>query len=163
MTGLLSSKDANGVLTLTLNRPERHNAFDGALVAELTGEMTGDADARAVVLTGSGSTFSAGADLEWMRAQASAAHAKNEADAAAVLRMLETLDGLRLPTVAFVQGTAFGGAVGLLACCDIVLSVETARFALSEVRLGLSPTAIGPVVGRAIGERDARRWFGSGE
>jgi methylglutaconyl-CoA hydratase len=163
MTGLLTSKDANGVLTLTLNRPERHNAFDGELVAQLTRAFAGAGDARALVLAGSGPTFSAGADLEWMRAQASASHAENEADAAAVLRMLEALDGLRLPTVAVVQGNAFGGAVGLLACCDIVLSVGTARFALSEVRLGLSPTAIGPFVARAIGERQARRWFVSGE
>ena len=163
MSHLLERTDAGGVVTLTLNRPERHNAFDGQLVGDLTEAFARLSGARALVLASSGPNFSAGADLAWMRAKALAPHAENEADAASVLRMLHALDRLALPTLAVVQGNAFGGAVGLLACCDIVLAADTARFALSEVRLGLSPTAIGPFVARAIGERQARRWFVTGE
>ena len=163
MSDLLETTDASGIATLTLNRPERHNAFDGPLVADLTDAITRLSGARALVLASTGPSFSAGADLAWMRSKALAPHAENEADAAAVLRMLDALDRLPIPTLAVVQGDAFGGAVGLLACCDIVLAADTARFALSEVRLGLSPTAIGPFVARAIGERQARRWFVTGE
>lgn len=160
---LLETTDADGIVTLTLNRPERHNAFDGHLVLALTQAFERAAGARALVLDSTGPSFSAGADLGWMRSKALASIAENEADAQAVLRMLHTLDHLPLPTVAVVQGNAFGGAVGLLACCDVVLAADTARFALSEVRLGLSPTAIGPFVARAIGARQARRWFVTGE
>ena len=163
VTHLLQTTDASGIVTLTLNRPERHNAFDGRMVAELTEAFGRAAGARALVLASTGPSFSAGADLEWMRAKALASHAENEADAAAVLHMLDTLNRLPTPTLAVVQGNAFGGAIGLLACCDIVLAAETARFAISEVRLGLSPTAIGPFITSAIGERQARRWFVTGE
>lgn len=163
---LLETIDARGVATLTLNRPDRHNAFDDVLIAELTaalrrlGQQT---DVRTVVLTGAGRSFSAGADLEWMRRMAGAPRAANLADAAALTRLMHTLDRLPKPTIALVQGAAYGGGVGLVACCDIALASDRANFCLSEVKLGIIPAAISPYVIQAIGGRQARRYFTTAE
>ena len=150
-----------GVATVTLNRPEARNAFDDALIATLTGVLA-DLDAspavRAVVLEARGASFCAGADLGWMRRMADASPAANDADAAALARLMRTLDRLGKPTIAVVQGPAHGGGVGLVACCDIALAADSAAFCLSEVRLGLIPAVIMPYVVAAIGARHARRY-----
>ncbi len=162
---LLSEVDARGVATLTLARPERHNAFDSRLVAELQGSLD-DLAARRVrllLLRAQGPSFCAGADLEEMAAMARAEPEQNLAAALALSRMLCSLDEFPAPTVACVSGHAFGGGVGLVACCDIALCSEGARFALTEVRLGLVPATIAPHVVAAIGARAARRWFLTGE
>lgn len=158
--------DARGVATLTLNRPEVHNAFDAALVARLTQllvEIKSRDDVRIVVLTGAGRSFSAGADVSWMRSMAACSEEENVEDALHLADLMSLLNSLPLPTVARVDGHAYGGGVGLIACCDIVLASSEARFALSEVRLGLVPAVISPYVIAAIGERHARRLFLSAE
>ncbi|GAB4359492.1 MAG: enoyl-CoA hydratase-related protein [Immundisolibacter sp.] len=152
--------------TVTLNRPQVRNAFDDVLIAELTtvlGRLGTDPVVRAVVLTGAGEAFSAGGDLNWMRAMAALSAAENQADALRLAQLLETLDRLSKPTLARVNGAAFGGGVGLVACCDIAVAVDGARFGLTEVRLGLAPATIAPYVIRAIGAREARRYFLTGE
>lgn len=156
----------NGVSTIVLGRPKVHNAFDETMIDELrrTFEaLDGDEQTRIVVLRAEGRSFSAGADLKWMRRAVGFSEDENYQDAMALAAMLTTLDNLSKPSVAYVQGPAFGGGVGLLSCCDIVAAVETAVFALSEVRLGLVPAVISPYVVRAIGARAARRYFQSGE
>lgn len=155
-----------GIATVTLNRPERHNAFDDVLIAELTDTlraMEADPAVRVVVLAGSGKSFSAGADLNWMKRMAEYSEQENYRDALALAELMEVLDGLAKPTVARVQGAAYGGGVGLVACCDIVIASEAARFCLSEVRLGLIPAAISPYVAKAMGEQQARRYFVTAE
>ncbi|MGO4336786.1 enoyl-CoA hydratase/isomerase family protein [Labrys sp. KB_33_2] len=155
--------ERNGpVAVLTLDRPEVLNAFDEALIAELTrtfAEVGADGTVRAVLLQAEGKTFSAGADLAWMRRAADASPEDNLADARQLAELLRVVDTCSKPTLARVQGAAFGGAVGLVACCDIAIAVPQARFSLSEVRLGLIPGAISPYVVRAIGQRAARRLF----
>jgi methylglutaconyl-CoA hydratase len=166
MGNLLEAVDARGVATLTLNRPDRHNAFDDALIAELTAALQrlgGRVDVRAVVLASTGRSFSAGADLGWMQRMAGYSEAENRADAAGLARLLHALDRLPRPTLAVVQGNAYGGGVGLVACCDVVLAAERATFALTEVRLGLTPATISPYVVNAIGPRQARRYFTTAE
>ncbi|MDD3450072.1 MAG: enoyl-CoA hydratase/isomerase family protein [Gammaproteobacteria bacterium] len=151
-----------GVASVTLNRPAVHNAFDDALIARLTEALreTGeDPGVRVVVLRGAGKSFSAGADLNWMRRMAGYSRTQNLADAMALAELLRTLDTLPRPTIAAVHGAAFGGGVGLAAACDIAVAAETATFSLSEVRLGLIPAVIGPYVVAAIGARQARRYF----
>ncbi|KAF1688216.1 enoyl-CoA hydratase [Pseudoxanthomonas broegbernensis] len=157
---------AGPVLRLRLNRPQLHNAFDAGLIAALTAALhaAGVDDAvRAVVLAGEGPSFSAGADLQWMRGMAAASQDANRADALELARLMRTLDELPKPTIARVQGPAFGGGVGLVACCDIAIGAPQARFGLTEVRLGLLPAVISPYVVAAIGPRQARRWFATGE
>lgn len=157
---------AGGVATVTLNRPDRHNAFDDALIAALTQvlrELDADDSVTVVVLAGAGKSFSAGADLNWMRRMADYGREENLADAEALAALMETLNGLDKPTIARVQGAAFGGGVGLVACCDIAIAADTASFCLSEVRLGLIPAVISPYVVTAIGERAARRYFVTAE
>ncbi|MBK9677040.1 MAG: enoyl-CoA hydratase/isomerase family protein [Betaproteobacteria bacterium] len=152
----------DGVAVVTLARPEVHNAFDEVLIAELTATLKAlDADAavRVVVLAGQGRSFCAGADLGWMQRMAGYSHAENLADAGALAAMLATLDRMGKPTIARVHGAAYGGGVGLVACCDIAVAAEEATFALSEVKLGLIPATIGPYVVAAIGARQARRYF----
>jgi methylglutaconyl-CoA hydratase len=152
--------------TLTLNRPASHNAFDAELIAALNEalqQITTDASLRSLVLTGSGSTFSAGADLRWMRAMVNASEQDNIFDAQALAQCLRLLNNLSIPTLARVNGSAYGGGVGLIACCDIAVAVESAKFTLSEVKLGLVPAVISPYVLAAIGERQARRYFLSAE
>lgn len=151
---------------LTLNRPQVHNAFDDHLIATLIAALEqADADdtVRTVVLTGAGSCFSAGADLNWMRGMASATEQENLADSLRLARLMRTLHFLSKPTIARVNGAAYGGGVGLVACCDIAIGVDTAKFALSEVKLGLVPSVISPYVIAAIGLREARRLFITGE
>jgi methylglutaconyl-CoA hydratase len=158
--------DARGVARVTLDRADRHNAFDDLVIRELTAELervSADARVRAVVLTGAGRSFSAGADIGWMRAMAGAGEQANREDALALAKLMRTLDGLAKPTVARVNGPAYGGGVGLVACCDIAIASSDARFAFTEVRLGLAPAVISPYVIAAIGARQARRLFATGE
>jgi methylglutaconyl-CoA hydratase len=158
---LLVERQGN-VARVTMNRPDVHNAFDDALIAELTRTLEAlDADStvRAVVLTGSGSTFSAGADLNWMRDMARAIEDENRQDSLRLAKLMRTLNFLSKPTLARVNGSAYGGGVGLVACCDIAIGVEGAKFSLSEVKLGLVPAVISPYVISAIGARQARRMF----
>lgn len=166
MSAILETVDARGVATLTLNRPELHNAFDDALIAELTAALTRlgcDPAVRAVILASSGRSFSAGADLEWMRRMAGQTLEVNIADAKRLAGLMHTLDRLPKPTLALVQGAAYGGGVGLVACCDVAIASERATFCLSEVKLGLTPATISPYVVNAIGPRWARRWFQTAE
>jgi methylglutaconyl-CoA hydratase len=154
------------VLRLRLARPELHNAFDASLIADLTEALDSvgaDASVRVVVLEAEGPSFSAGADLAWMRGMATASEAANRADAMLLARLMRTLDTLPKPTVARVQGPAIGGGAGLVACCDIAIGSPAARFAFSESRLGLLPAVISPYVVAAIGPHQARRWFATGE
>ncbi|WP_343717623.1 enoyl-CoA hydratase-related protein [Inquilinus sp.] len=152
----------NGVGTVVMDRPDRHNAFDEHVIAELTAgfaKLGADDSVRAVVLRGAGKSFSAGADLDWMRRMAAYDEAANLADARALAALMRTIDTLPKPTVALVHGAAYGGGVGLVACCDIAIATEAAAFSLSEVKLGLIPAVISPYVVRAIGARAARRYF----
>lgn len=147
-------------------RPERHNAFDEALIAALAeafDELGRDPAIRVVVLGGRGRSFSAGADLAWMRRAAAYDEAANRADARAFAQMLKTLDECPKPVVARVQGAALGGGTGLVAACDIAIASERATFGTTEVRLGIMPAVISPFVLRAIGPRQARRLFLTGE
>jgi methylglutaconyl-CoA hydratase len=163
---LLVERAAGGVARLTLNRPEVHNAFDDALIAELDSafmRIDDDAAVRAVVLAANGKSFSAGADLTWMRRVATYSHAENVADAIRLTELLRRIAGLSKPVIALVQGAAYGGGVGLVAACDIAIASEAASFMLSEVKLGLIPAVISPYVVRAIGARQARRYFISAE
>jgi len=151
----------NGIGTVVMDRPDRHNAFDEHVIADLTAAFAGlgaDDAVRAVVLRGAGKSFSAGADLDWMRRMAAYDEAANLADARALATLMRTIDTLPKPTVALVHGAAYGGGVGLVACCDIAIATEAASFSLSEVKLGLIPAVISPYVMRAIGVRAARRY-----
>ncbi|NNF51107.1 MAG: enoyl-CoA hydratase/isomerase family protein [Gammaproteobacteria bacterium] len=163
---LLTDKDERGVATLTLNRPDVHNAFDDKLIEALRSALLDcdrDSQVRVIILTGRGKSFSSGADLNWMRAMASFSEEENIEDALHLAELMAVLNGIRKPTLAKVNGHAFGGGVGLVACCDIAVGADTTRFALSEVRLGLVPAVISPYVMSAIGERQARRYFLTGE
>ncbi|MDO9449946.1 MAG: enoyl-CoA hydratase/isomerase family protein [Rugosibacter sp.] len=158
---ILTEVDA-GVGIITLNCPERHNAFDDVLISELTqaiDAMTQDAAVRVIVLSGSGKSFCAGADLNWMRRAANYSDAENLRDARALAEMLRCLAQCPKPTIARVQGPAYAGGVGLVACCDIVIAVFDAQFSLPEVRIGIVPATISPYVISAIGERHARRYM----
>ena len=151
---------------VTLNRPERHNAFDDALIVELTAalrSMEAEDAVRVVVLSGAGKSFSAGADLRWMKRISGFSKEENVRDAMQLAALMRTLAHLRKPTVARVHGAAYGGGVGLVACCDIAVASHAATFALSEAKLGIIPAVISPYVVAAIGERAARRYFMSGE
>jgi len=166
MSSILVSTDAKGIATLTLNRPERRNAFDDALIAELSDAFArcgGDDGVRALVITGAGAAFSAGGDLNWMRRMADLGQAENYADAMRLAAMFRTLNELPKPTVARINGAAFAGGVGLVCCCDIAVAAESAVFAISEARLGLVASTIGPYVVAAIGARAARRYCLTGE
>lgn len=153
-------EDAVGIITL--NRPERHNAFDETLIAELTDAlhaMAQDDAARVVVLSSAGASFCAGADLAWMQRAAEWSEERNFEDAMALGTLLRTLNELPKPTIARVQGSAYGGGVGLIAACDIAVATYGAQFALSEVKLGLIPALIGPYIVAALGARRARRYM----
>ena len=166
MSGMLEQQQEGAVLRLRLNRPALHNAFDAELIAELTAALAAagaDAGVRVVVLEGAGVSFSAGADLNWMRGMAAASEAENRQDSLALARLMRTLDELPKPTLARVHGAAFGGGVGLVACCDIAIGVPAAKFGLTESKLGLLPAVISPYVVAAIGTRQARRWFATAE
>lgn len=165
MPQLLTNLSSRGVLTLTLNRPEKHNALNGALLSELQAALV-DAErndaVRVVVLTGAGTTFCAGADIAHMRSMKDASETENLTDARVLAVCLRTLDELDRPLIVRVNGNVFGGGVGLVACADIALGIETAKFALTEVRLGIAPATISPYVVAAIGARQARRLFITG-
>jgi len=151
-----------GVATLTLNRPDLHNAFDDQLIAALSvrlRDLDADAKVRVVVLAANGKSFSAGADLNWMKRMAAYSEAENLRDAVGLAELMHTLSTMSKPTIARVQGPAYGGGVGLVACCDIAVGTPAVAFSLSEVRLGLIPAVISPHVVAAIGERQARRYF----
>ena len=155
-----------GVALIGLARPEVHNAFDEMLIAELTAavrEAGDDPAVRAILLHGAGSSFCAGADLDWMRRMAGYGRKENLADAGALAAMLSTIATCPKPTVARVHGPAYGGGVGLVACCDVAIGANDATFGLSEAKLGLIPATIGPYVVSAIGARQARRYFLTGE
>ena len=157
---------SGGVGRITMALPEKHNAFDDGLVADLSAafEAAGRDDAvRVVVLEGEGKSFSAGADLGWMQRMADYSDAENLADARKLAGMMCILNELPRPTIARVQGAAFGGGVGLVAACDIALASQAANFCLSEARLGLIPSVISPYVVEAIGARAARRYFQTAE
>jgi len=166
MSHVIATHRTGSTLTITLDRASVHNAFDDVLIRELSETLhAADADdgVRAVVLTGAGSTFSAGADLQWMRRMMAASEEDNRADSQRLAELMRTLDSLGKPTIARVNGSAYGGGVGLLACCDIAIGVEGAKFSLSEVKLGLVPAVISPYVIAAIGARHARRLFLGGD
>jgi methylglutaconyl-CoA hydratase len=166
MSERLQLQRDGAVARLRMTRPQVHNAFDAALVAELTAALRRvdeDPGVRVLVLEAEGASFSAGADLNWMRGMAAASEADNRSDALALARLMRILDELPKPTVARVHGAAFGGGVGLVACCDIAIGVPAASFGLTESRLGLLPAVISPHVIAAIGPREARRWFATGE
>jgi methylglutaconyl-CoA hydratase len=162
MSALRADRDGP-VLRVTLARPERRNAFDAGLIGELTGAFADVGDARAVVLTGEGPSFSAGADVEWMRASADLTHDENVADALRLRAMLEAIDGCPAPVVAGVHGHALGGGCGLVACSDIVVAERRTQFGFSEVKLGIVPAVISPFALRKIGSSAARRYFVTGE
>ncbi len=150
------------VANLVMQRPEVHNAFDAQLIADLTEallQLDADPTVRAVVLAGAGSTFSAGADLNWMLGMARASELENRKDSLRLAKLMRTLNFMSKPTIAKVNGSSYGGGVGLVACCDIAIGAEGAKFSLSEVKLGLVPAVISPYVIAAIGLRQARRLF----
>ncbi|BFM14371.1 enoyl-CoA hydratase/isomerase family protein [Maricurvus nonylphenolicus] len=155
-----------GVATVTLNNPDKHNAFDDEIIAQLTEAfiaVENNSQARVMVLASKGKSFSAGADLNWMKRMASYTYEENLRDSNALATMLKTLNFLSKPTIARVQGAAFGGAVGLVSCCDMAIASERATFSLSEVKIGLMPATISPYVVAAIGQRFARRYFNTAE
>jgi methylglutaconyl-CoA hydratase len=154
--------DARGLARVTLDRPEKHNAFDAGTILELThafATLGAEPGVRAVLLAGDGPSFCAGADAGWMREQATAGEAENRSDAMRLSDMLATIDDCPKPVIAIVHGNVFGGGVGLAACADLVVAAPDARFRLSEVRLGLTPATISPFVVAKIGQSQARRWF----
>ncbi|MFC3814123.1 enoyl-CoA hydratase-related protein [Lysobacter sp. GCM10012299] len=166
MTHPLLNVREGAVARLRLNRPDLHNAFDAVVIAALTGALeavAADDSVRVVVLEGEGASFSAGADLNWMRGMAAASEDANREDSLALARLMRTLDELPKPTIARVHGAAFGGGVGLVACCDIAIAAPEAKFGLTESKLGLLPAVISPYVIEAIGPRQARRWFATAE
>jgi len=151
-----------GVETVTLNRPEVRNAFNDEVIAELTavfGELAKRDEVRCIVLAGNGPAFCAGADLNWMKRMATYTREENLEDASKLARMLEVIVHCPKPTIARVQGDVYAGGTGLVAACDIAVSVDTAQYCLSEVKLGLIPATISPYVIRAMGARAAHRWF----
>lgn len=155
-----------GVATVWMNRPDVHNAFNAQLIADLTAAcraLDTDDTVRAVVLAGRGKSFSAGADLNWMKAAGEASEAENFADAMKLAGMMRTLAEMRKPTIARVHGAALGGGMGLASACDICIAGDKAVFATSEVKFGIIPSAISPYVIRAIGERQAYRYFQTAE
>lgn len=155
-----------GIAILTLNRPDKHNAFNGQVIEELTDalETLEEQDTlRLVILRGAGRTFSAGADLEWMKAAQHWTREDNEADAMALAVMLRKLAELPQMTLALVQGAAMGGGAGLVAACDVAVAMKGTKFRFSEVRLGLTPATISPFVISAIGPRWTKALFVTGE
>src|SRR5438093_2713199 len=161
MAGLRIEREGP-VLRVTLARPERRNAFDAALIAELTEAFTDVGDARAVVLAGDGESFCAGADVDWQRASIDLSYEENVEDALRLHRMCETIDRCPAPVVARVHGYALGGGSGLVACADIAIAAPDATFGFSEVKLGIIPAVISPFVLPKIGTH-ARRYFLTGE
>lgn len=164
MPQYLQLEEKNKVLTLTLNRPELKNAMNAELISEIREAFINISDdLRAVVLRGSGPFFCAGGDLNWMKSSVSKSKKENEEDALNLARMIRAVDECPVPVITQVKGGAFGGGVGLVAASDIVISEQSALFSLSEVKLGLIPATIGPVVMRKIGVSEARRFYLTGK
>ena len=163
MPSNLHTERDGDVLRITLARPDRRNAFDAALISELAEAFVGVGRARAVVLAGEGPSFSAGADVDWMRSSVDLSYEENVADANALRSMLEVIDGCPAPVVARVQGHALGGGAGLVAAADIAIAAPAAVFAFSEVKLGIIPAVISPFALAKIGGGAARRYFVTGE
>jgi methylglutaconyl-CoA hydratase len=162
MSGLRLERDGP-VLRVTLARPERRNAFDAELIAELAGAFGDVGDARAVVLAGDGKAFCAGADVEWQRSSVDLSYEQNVEDALRLYRMLAAVDACPAPVVARIQGFCLGGGCGLAACCDIAVCGDDAVFGFSEVKLGIIPAVISPFALAKIGSGAARRYFLTGE
>jgi len=165
-SAVLLRQRSEGIAEVVLNRPDKRNAFDDVIIQQLiTALESVDADdnTNIVILRSEGKHFSAGADLGWMRRMADNTRQENLDDSRELARLMNVLNHLSKPVISLVQGAAFGGAVGLAACCDIVIATEKSSFCLSEVKLGLIPAVISPYVVRAIGERQARRYFLSAE
>jgi methylglutaconyl-CoA hydratase len=162
LTALRVEREAD-VLRVAMARPERRNAFDAALIDELAAAFADVGDARAVVLSGDGPSFSAGADVEWMRSSVDLSYDENVADALRLRAMLDAIDSCPAPVVGRVQGHALGGGCGLVACCDVVVAERSAQFAFSEVKLGIVPAVISPFALAKIGTSAARRYFVTGE
>jgi methylglutaconyl-CoA hydratase len=157
------TRSQDGVLHITLSRPERRNALDAATIDQLTHTFVDAKSALVVVLRGEGSSFSAGADLEWMRSSVDLSYDDNLADAWGLRRMMEAIDGCPVPVIACVHGHAFGAGIGLVAAADIAVAHPEALFAFSEVKLGIVPAVISPFVLAKIGQSAARRYFLTGE
>lgn len=160
------SVDERGVATVTLDNPDKHNAFDDTIICQLSAafaEVDANPAARIMVLASNGRNFSAGGDLNWMKRMAAYSHEENLQDSRALAKMLQVLNFMTKPTIARVQGVAFGGAVGLVSCCDMAVASKAALFSLSEVKIGLMPATISPYVVSAIGARAARRYFTTAE
>ena len=166
MDKVTSDIDNRGVAWVCINNPDKHNAFDDQIIAQLTQAFTAIAantDVRVMVLCSQGKSFSAGADLGWMQRMADYSYNENLRDSHALAEMLKALNFMPQPTIARIQGAAFGGAVGLVSCCDIAIASDQASFCLSEVKIGLVPATISPYVIAAIGERASRRYFTTAE
>lgn len=162
MSDNLLINTSKGICTLTLNRPEKHNAFDDALIKALIvalNNINQDKKIRIVVITGKGQSFSSGADLNWMQSMAGYNMQDNINDALQLAELMQTLYTLNKPTIAKINGSAFGGALGLIACCDFAISTANAMFGFSEVKLGLVPAVISPYIINAIGLRHANQLF----
>lgn len=165
-TTVVTRVDDRGVATITMNNPDKHNAFDDAIIAELSAafeQVGSDANVRVVILASEGRSFSAGADLNWMKRMAGYTRDENFRDSQALAEMLRHLNFMPKPTIARVQGAAFGGAVGLVSCCDMAIGSPRASFCLSEVKIGLMPATISPYVVAAMGQRASRRYFTTAE
>jgi len=163
---VLFEVNEQGIATVTLNNPDKHNAFDDGIIKQLTDifkNISKREDISIMVLASNGKSFSAGADLAWMKRMASYSYEDNLKDANALAQMLKTLNFLPQTTIAKIQGAAYGGAVGLASCCDIVIASTKASFCLSEVKLGLIPATISPYVVDAIGLKASRRYFQTAE
>jgi len=163
---LITHLDSRGVYTITMNRPNVHNAFDEHQIARLTDTLeqaSNNPEVRLIVLGSTGKHFCAGADINYMQRMGDNSREENLADAAALAALMKTLNFLPKPTIGRIQGAAFGGAVGLVCCCDIAIGTDSTVLSLSEVKIGLVPATIGPYVIQAIGQRAARRFFISGE
>jgi len=165
-TSLIYENDDRGAATVTLNRPDKHNAFNEDVISELIQVLDNiktDNAIEVMQLRSSGRHFSAGADLDWMKRMADNSRDENIRDANTLAELLHKLNSLPVPTIARVQGAALGGGCGLVACCDIALASDKASFAFSEARIGLIPATISPYIIRSIGERNARRYFQTAE
>ena len=162
MAHVLTERDRYGVATVTLDRPEKRNAFNDEVIGEIEAafaDVGGDDAVRVVVLAANGPSFCGGADVNWLKASVELSERENYDDAFAIARMLRTVDTVPKPTLALVQGAVMGGGAGLVAACDMAVAARGAFFAMSEVRLGLIPAAVSPYVVAAIGVRAARRYF----
>ena len=159
---LITSIDSRGVAKVIINRPDVHNAFNDALISEITtafNDLGSNPEVRVIVLASNGKNFCAGADLNWMKSMADYDYQQNFADSQNLAAMFKAINTVNKPTIARIQGSAFGGGVGLAACCDMVVATKLSRFCLSEVKLGLIPATISPYVIAAMGARSARHLF----